>query len=125
MLKDTNLLEGLHNLTVNGTTGIGVVRWTGTTVAGRSMDLSETSNTDSFAKVDVTGNGSGANVKPINGLRWELLCWTSLDGINPTWYVLAFYRKVRKRSISAFIPGIGSFPCLFKKAEYASMNFCA
>jgi hypothetical protein len=23
------------------------------------------------------------------------------------------------------IPGIGSLPCLFKKAEYATMNFCA
>lgn len=27
--------------------------------------------------------------------------------------------------IHLFIPGMGSFPCLFKKAEYASMNFCA
>jgi hypothetical protein len=23
------------------------------------------------------------------------------------------------------IPGMGSFPCLFKKAAYAAMNFCA
>lgn len=23
------------------------------------------------------------------------------------------------------VPGIGSFPCRFKKAEYATMNFCA
>ena len=24
-----------------------------------------------------------------------------------------------------FVPGMGSFPCLFKKAAYAVMNFCA
>jgi hypothetical protein len=32
----------------------------------------------------MTSNSSGTDVEPIDGLRWELLCWAGLDGINPT-----------------------------------------
>jgi hypothetical protein len=61
-----------------------VVGWAGTTVAGGTMNLAETANTDGLSHVDVAGDGSGADVEPVNGLRWELLGWTGLDGINPT-----------------------------------------
>ena len=90
LLKDTNLLECLHDLAVNASGGIGVVRWTRATVAGGAVDLSETTNTNGFAKVDVTGDGGSTNVKPVDRLWWELLCWAGLDGINPTCNVLAF-----------------------------------
>lgn len=62
-----------------------MVRWAGTTVAGRSVDLAKTSDTDGLAEVDVTSDGGGANVVPVDGLRWELLGGTGLHGINPTW----------------------------------------
>ena len=40
LLQNTNLLEGLHHLTVNASTGIDVVGWAGSTVAGGTVDLS-------------------------------------------------------------------------------------
>ena len=48
------------------------------------MNFSESANTDGFAKVDVAGDGSGADVEPIYGLRREFLGGARLDGINPT-----------------------------------------
>lgn len=84
-LKNTNLLEGLHDLAVNRSGSGDVVGWAGTTVAGGSVDLAKTSDTDGFAEVDVASDGRGANVVPVDGLRWELLGGTGLDGINPTW----------------------------------------
>ena len=84
LLEDTDLLKSLHDLTVNGTRGVGVVGWAGTAVAGRTVNLAETANTNGLAHVDVTGDSSGTNVEPVNGLWWELLGWTGLDGVNPT-----------------------------------------
>lgn len=106
------------------------------------MNLGETSNTDSFAEVDVAGIGSSTNVVPVDGLRRELVGCGGLDGINPTCknealVFVALYTgmdprvceftalKDLKDTLNRNIPGIGSFPCLFKKAAYASMNFCA
>ena len=40
LLQDTNLLKGLHNLTVYASAGIDVVRWAGSTVAGGAANLS-------------------------------------------------------------------------------------
>ena len=84
LLQDTDLLEGLEDLSVNRSGSIDVVRWAGSTVTGRSVDLAKTTDTDGFAEVDVAGDGSGADVEPIDRLGWELLCWAGLDGINPT-----------------------------------------
>jgi len=33
------------------------------------VDLSKSANTDGFAEVDVAGDGSSADVEPIDGLR--------------------------------------------------------
>jgi hypothetical protein len=84
LLQDTDLLKGLHDFAVDATGGIDVVGWARTTVAGAAVDFAETANTDGFAEVDVAGDGGGADVEPINGLRGELLGWAGLDGINPT-----------------------------------------
>lgn len=61
-----------------------MVGWSGTTVLGGTVNLGETANTDSFAEVDVTGVGSGTNVVPVDGLRWEFVGRAGLDSINPT-----------------------------------------
>lgn len=64
VLKDTDLLEGLESLAVNGAGGVNVVGGAGTAVLGGTVDLAETADTDGLAHVDVTGDGSGANVEP-------------------------------------------------------------
>lgn len=63
-LEDTDLLESLEGLAVNGTGGIDVVGGTGTAVLGGTVDLAETANTDSLAHVDVTSDSGGTDVEP-------------------------------------------------------------
>jgi hypothetical protein len=84
LLKDTNLLKGLHDLAVDGTRGVDVSGGARATVLGGAVDLAEAANTNSLAEVDVAGNGGGADVEPVNVLRRELLGGAGLDGINPT-----------------------------------------
>ena len=85
LLEDTNLLKGLHDLAVNGAGGIDVVGWARATVAGGAVDLAKTADTDGLAEVDVAGDGRGADVVPVDRLRWELLGGASLDRVNPTY----------------------------------------
>jgi hypothetical protein len=63
-LEDTDLLEGLESLAVDGAGGIDVVSGTGTTVLGGTVNLAETADTDGLAHVDVAGTGGGADVEP-------------------------------------------------------------
>jgi hypothetical protein len=84
LLDNAELLERLDNLAVNGAGGIDVVVGPRATVLGASVDLAETANTDGFAQVDVSGDGGGADVEPIGGLRGQLVAVRGLDGINPT-----------------------------------------
>lgn len=64
LLEDTNLLEGLHDLSVDRAGGVDVVRWARATVLGATVNLPETPNTDGLAHVDVAGDGSSADVEP-------------------------------------------------------------
>lgn len=84
LLKDANLLEGLHYLAVDGARGVDVARGAGAAVLGSAVDLAETADTDGLAQVDVAGDGGGADVEPVGVLGGQLLGRTSLDGINPT-----------------------------------------
>lgn len=84
LLKDADLLEGLHDLAVNGAGGVDVVGGGVAAVLGGTVDLAETADTDGLAEVNVAGNGGGADVEPVNVLGGELLGGTSLDGVNPT-----------------------------------------
>lgn len=84
LLKNTNLLKGLHDLAVNRAGGVDVVGGAGAAVLGGTVDLAETADTDGLAEVDVAGDGGGADVVPVNGLRRELLAVAGLDGVNPT-----------------------------------------
>lgn len=63
-LKDTNLLEGLEGLAVDGAGGIDVVGGTGTAVLGGTVDLAKTADTDGLAHVDVAGTGGSTDVEP-------------------------------------------------------------
>lgn len=64
-LNNANLLEGLEDAAVDLAGGVDVVGGAGTAVLGGSVDLAETTDTDSLAEVDVTSDSSGANVEPI------------------------------------------------------------
>jgi len=48
------------------------------------MNFPKTADTDGFAEIDVTGDGSGAYVEPIDGLRGKFLSRARLDGVDPT-----------------------------------------
>lgn len=53
------------------------------------MDLAETANTDGLAHVDVTGNGSGADVEPVDVLGRQLAGSYGLSGASQeSWYGL-------------------------------------
>ena len=64
VLKDTNLLEGLQDLTVDGARGVDVVGGTVAAVLGRAVDAAETVDTDGLAEVDVTGDGGWSKCQP-------------------------------------------------------------
>jgi hypothetical protein len=84
LLENANLLEGLHDLAVDGAGGVDVLGGARATVDGSAVDLAEAADTDGLAEVDVAGDGGGADVEPVNVLGRELLGDTSLDGVNPT-----------------------------------------
>ena len=84
LLEDANLLEGLHDLAVDGAGGVDVLAGARAAVLGGAVDLAEAANTDSLAQVDVAGDGGGADVVPVNVLGRELLGDASLDGVDPT-----------------------------------------
>lgn len=86
VLEDTDLLEGLEDLAVNGARGLDVVGGTAATVLGSAVDAAETANTNGLAEVDVAGNGGGADVEPVDVLGGHLLGGAGLDGVNPTCY---------------------------------------
>ena len=65
VLEDIDLLEGLEDLTVDGSRGVNVVGGTVAAVLGRAVDLAQTVDTDGLAEVDVTGDGGSADVVPI------------------------------------------------------------
>lgn len=83
-LEDTDLLEGLHDLTVDGAGGIDVVGGASATVLGRAVDLAEAANTDGLAHVDVASDGGGADVVPVGVLGRELVGSGGLDSVNPS-----------------------------------------
>lgn len=69
LLEDTNLLESLEDLAVDGAGGVGVVRGPRTAVLDTTVDFPETADTDGLAHVDVAGDGGGADVEPDGGCQ--------------------------------------------------------
>jgi hypothetical protein len=90
-LYDADLLERLEDLAVNGAGGVNVVGGARAAVLGGTtlvstllssrcligvrvpVDLAETANTDGLAHVDVTGDGGGADVEPVDVLGRQLV----------------------------------------------------
>lgn len=64
MLDNTDLLEGLEDLAVDGAGGVDVVGGSGAAVLGAAVDFAKAADTDGFAEVDVAGYGGGADVEP-------------------------------------------------------------
>jgi hypothetical protein len=85
LLQDTDLLECLHDLAVDTSGSVHVVRWTRAAVTSGSVDLSQASDTDGFSQVDMSSDGSSTDVEPVDRLGREFLCWPGLDGVNPTY----------------------------------------
>jgi hypothetical protein len=73
LLEHTDLLEGLHDLAVDGTGSVNVVRGAHAAVLGGAVGLAEAADTDGLAHVDVAGDGGGADVEPVDVLGRELL----------------------------------------------------
>lgn len=65
LLEHVDLLEGLHDLAVDGAGGVDVVARAHTPVLDAAVDLPQTADTDRLAHVDVAGNGGGADVEPV------------------------------------------------------------
>ena len=109
LLEDTDLLQGLHDLAVDGAGGGDVVGRSHAAVLGGTVDLAQTANTDGLAEVDVAGDGGGADVEPVDVDRGKLLGGASLDGVNPTWAKSAYCMSVCREGWVG-LPGMGSLP---------------
>jgi hypothetical protein len=83
LLQDTNLLQGLEDLAVDGARGIDVVGWARTTVDSTTVNLVQGTDTNALADVDVTGNRGGTDKVPIGIIRSQFLVGTGLDNIDP------------------------------------------
>ena len=69
------------------------------------------------------------------GIVYQSIDWggSSFEGqvftvsTQPGYYILALPLNCicHLGELRRDVPGIGSFPCRFKKAEYATINFCA
>lgn len=73
LLENPNLLEGLHDLAVNGAGSIDVVRRARTTVLGATVHLPQAADTDSLAHIDVASDGCGADVVPEQSQQQQLV----------------------------------------------------
>lgn len=58
LFQDVDLLKSLEDLALDTAAGLDVVARAGTAVDTATVDLSESTNTNAGAKVDVAGNGS-------------------------------------------------------------------
>lgn len=85
-LKDTNLLQGLDNSSVDRAGGVGVLVWSETSVDGTAVQLVQLTDTDVLSHVHVSGSRSSSLVEP--GLRFlwgQLVTGRGLDKLNVTW----------------------------------------
>lgn len=64
LLEDSELLERLDDLSLNGSRAVSVVRGSVSTVDGSSVQLLEGTDSDVLSQVDVSGDRGGSNVVP-------------------------------------------------------------
>ena len=83
LLEDTDTLKALDDLALNRARGVGVVRGAESSVRGTTVQLSQSTDTNSLAQVNVAGERSGADVVPVRVVGGLLLVSTGLDEVNP------------------------------------------
>ena len=65
LLQDTDLLQRLHDLAIHGPAGIDVMGGTGASILLRAVEFPKTADTDSLSEVNVSCDGGGTDVIPI------------------------------------------------------------
>lgn len=84
-LQNTNLGQGLNDLSVDGSGSIGVSVGSETSVDGTTVQLVQLTNTNLLSQVDVTGDGSSSLVEPsLRLLGRQLIAGRGLDNVNVT-----------------------------------------
>lgn len=84
--KNTNLLQGLDNSSVDGAGSVGVLVWSETSVDGATVQLVQLTDTNVLSQVNVSGSGSSSLVEPSLGFLWgQLVTGRGLDKFNVTW----------------------------------------
>lgn len=83
VFKDSELLQSLDGLSVDGTGSIVVLVWSGTSVVGTSVKFVQFTDTNVLSQVDVSSDRGGSLVEPSLGILWWHLiagaCFHSLD----------------------------------------------
>merc|ERR1719159_837052 len=83
LFQDLKLLQGLESGAGN-TSGTTVeVGGSGSTALATTINLGQSTNTDSSAEVDVTSDGSSTHVEPVGIIGSQLLVSTGLDKVDP------------------------------------------
>lgn len=84
-LQNTNLGQGLNDLSVDGAGSVSVSVRSKTSVDGTTVQLVQLADTDLLSQVDVTGNGRGSLVEPsLRLLGGQLIASRGLDNVNVT-----------------------------------------
>lgn len=84
-LQNTNLGQGLNDLSVDGSGSIGVSVGSETSVDGTTVQLVQLTNTNLLSQIDVTGDGSSSLVEPsLRLLGRQLIAGRGLDNVNVT-----------------------------------------
>lgn len=115
LLEDTDLLESLEDLAVDTTGGVNVVGGARATVFRGAVDLSETTDTNGLAEVDVTGDSGGADVEP-EQRKQRLETKPSSHGYKDISYQSAFWGG---SSLEAEVLTVSTHPNQEKLAKYS------
>ena len=71
LLQNANLLQTLHHLAIDASTGINMMARSRAAVLGAAVDLAQAADADRLAEVDVSSDGSGTRVKPVERRRYH------------------------------------------------------
>jgi hypothetical protein len=83
LFQNIDLLKGLEDLALDRAAGVDVVAGAGTAVNTATVELSEGTNTNAGAKVDVAGNRGSVDVEPVRVIGSKLFVGASLDNVDP------------------------------------------
>lgn len=81
-LKYINFFQGLHNLSFYRSRGVGMVRWSSTTVFGTSVKFLKSADSHTLSEVDMSSYGGYRFVKSVRGVSQAMLKSRKLTGSN-------------------------------------------